>query len=295
MSVPRLSVAVATAERLEELGRCLDGLLAGDVAPAEIVVVDQGSELSAEETVRQRDAASTPLVHVQQRARGLSRSRNAGIERTSGGAVAFTDDDCVPSATWVGAIERALADGADAVTGPVLPLGPEQPGLFAVSSRTSMVRHDYRGAVVPWAVGTGANLAVRRDWIERVGLYDERLGVGSRGRAGEDMDFIHRLLRAGATIRYEPDAVVYHARQSAGRRRKTRSGYGRGVGACCGIWLRRRDLTALTVLGHWLVMRANLLARALVRRRWRVAADELLVLRGTLSGIVYGLRARDER
>ena len=37
-----VAVAVATVDRPDSLGRCLDALLSGPTLPAEIVVVDQG-------------------------------------------------------------------------------------------------------------------------------------------------------------------------------------------------------------------------------------------------------------
>ncbi|HWN40716.1 MAG TPA: glycosyltransferase family A protein, partial [Thermoanaerobaculia bacterium] len=79
----------------------------------------------------------------------------------------------------------------DAVTGRVLPLGPEQPGLYAVSSRTSLAPADFAGRALPWLVGTGGNFAARRDWLLRAGGFDERLGAGSPGGSGEDMDILY--------------------------------------------------------------------------------------------------------
>jgi hypothetical protein len=105
------------------------------------------------------------------------------------------------------------------------------------------------------------------------------------------MDLFYRLLRSGARIRYEPAAVVFHERQPRDRRLASRSSYGRGIGACCGLWLRGRDLHALRVLGGWLRMRGGLAAGALRRRQWSGVREELLVLGGTARGLVYGLRA----
>jgi GT2 family glycosyltransferase len=125
----------------------------------------------------------------------------------------------------------------------------------------------------------------------RVGGFDERLGAGSPGGSGEDMDLLYRLLRAGARIRYEPQAVIYHERQPRDRRLASRSAYGRGIGACCGLWLRGRDLHALGVLAGWLRMRGGMAAGAVRRRQWSGVREELLVLGGTARGLVYGFRA----
>lgn len=297
-----ISVAVATLDRPEGLARCLTALAEGEALPAEVIVVDQGG--GAEKAVAAAREAGLEVVHLRQERRGLAASRNLGLSAARSPWVAVTDDDCVPGPGWIAALDRAArghpnpsdrsdrSDPSDlaAVTGRVLPLGPETPGLFAVSSRASTERADFAGRVPPWRVGTGANFAVRREWIERAGGYDERLGVGSPGGAGEDMDLLWRLLRGGARIRYEPDAVVFHERQSRERRLASRSSYGRGLGACCGLWLRNGDLGALGVLTHWLLMRGGMAGRGLRRDGWPALREELLVLRGTAAGLVYGLR-----
>ncbi len=177
------------------------------------------------------------------------------------------------------------------VTGRVLPLGPERVGYFAVSTRSSPDRVDLLGAAPPWRAGTGANTAVECGRAERIGGWDERLGVGSAGGAGEDVDFLYRLMRAGARVRYEPDALVHHERQDAAKRRATRTSYGRGIGACCGLHLRRGDSGGLRMLGQWTALRGGMLRRALAQRDRQSALEELLVARGTAAGLIYGLRA----
>lgn len=289
-----MTVAVATLDRPEGLARCLEALAAGEVLPAEVIVVDQGQGEEAAGVVEAVRGRGLPVRLVRQERRGLAASRNLALAEAGRPVLAVTDDDCVPDAGWVAALDQALhqtPDPPDAVTGRVLPLGPERPGLYAVSSRTSAVPVDYAGRALPWLVGTGGNFAARREWLERAGGFDERLGAGSPGGAGEDMDLLYRLLRAGARIRYEPRAVIYHERQARDRRLASRSSYGRGIGACCGLWLRGRDLHALAVLGHWLRMRGGMAAGAVKRRQWSSVREELLVLGGTARGLVYGLRA----
>lgn len=284
-----LTVAVSTLDRPQGLARCLEALALGTVQPAEVLVIDQGEGASpVVEAFRER----LPVRHLRQERRGLAASRNLALAEALQPVLAVTDDDCVPDVRWAAALDDALqSPDLDAVTGRVLPLGPEQPGLYAVSSRTSAVSADFAGRALPWLVGTGGNFAARRDWLLRVGGFDERLGAGSPGGSGEDMDLLYRMLRAGARIRYEPQAVVYHERQPRERRLASRSAYGRGIGACCGLWLRGRDLHALGVLAGWLRMRGGMAAGAVRRRQWGGVREELLVLGGTARGLLYGLRA----
>ncbi len=290
-STGTISVVVATRDRPAALARCLEAIQSGARPADEVVVVDQGKT-----PVELPPSAS--LVYVRQAPLGLSAARNAGLEAASGGLVAITDDDCVPTQEWLAAVVDALHDvSLDAVTGPVLPLGPPTPNTYPVSSRSSTEAATYTRGAVPWQVGTGGNFAARAEWFRRLGGYDERLGAGSRGGAGEDVDLLYRLLRAGARIGYEPRALVYHERQSAERRRATRRSYGRGVGAFWALQARRGDFHSLPLLGSWVALRGALLLRALSARRGEAVAEEARVLAGTVSGIGYGLlvRGRPER
>ena len=292
-SFANLTAAIATLDRPNALARCLDGLLAGDVLPAEVIIVDQSQNDATQFVVEQRQAGAVSLVYIRQQRRGLSASRNAAIARATCPVLAVTDDDCVPDRGWIAAIDRTFTapTAPDAVTGRVLPLGPDVSGLHAISPRESTVRADFSGKVVPWTVGTGANFAVKREWFSRIGGgYDERLGAGSPGKAAEDADLLYRLLCAGACIRYEPDVLIYHERQSKARRLASRWSYGYGIGAFCSIWLRRGDPYALYIFSHWMLYQCRSLAGAIGCRQWMQAYQRSLSLRGTVGGVIYGLR-----
>jgi GT2 family glycosyltransferase len=286
-----ISVAIATLDRPDGLRRCIDAVLQGEVLPTEMVVVDQGQDPRTPLVVA-RHGSPVPIQYARQDRLGLAASRNLAISLTGTNVAAFTDDDCVPGRGWVAAIVRALSaqPSPGAVAGRVLPLGDEAPGLFVVSPRDSTERRDFHRKAPPWLIGSGGNFAVRRGWLDLIGGFDERLGVGSPGKAAEDMDLIYRLLRSGAIICYEPDAVVYHERQSRSRRLASRWSYGYGMGAFLGKWLRDADPYALTLLSRWMSTLARELAAAVIKSRtWLETSQRLLSIGGTLRGLTYGL------
>lgn len=288
-----IAVAVATRDRPSALDRCLGSLLGGTVLPGQITVVDQGRDGGSRKIVRARERGDVVMTYVPQAPRGLSASRNAALEHTPAPVIAFTDDDCVVDRRWLERLCAAFAgmDPPAAVTGRVLALGPPTPGTHAVSLRTGTERVEYRGRTVPWRVGTGANIAISREWAKRIGGFDERLGAGSPGRAAEDADILYRLLVAGAHVRYEPGAIVYHERLSNERRLATRAAYGHGIGAVCGLHLRRGDLFALPMMGSWTRTVARQLWRATAARDRSGLVQGWLSVRGTAAGLAYGLRA----
>lgn len=293
MPIVRLTVAVATLNRPEGLARCLDGLLAGEVLPDEVLIVDQSHDDKTQLMVEQRRASGVPIIYVRQARLGLSASRNAAFANSSFSIVAMTDDDCVPDCRWVSTITKVFSSSAvsvpDAMTGRILPLGPEVPGFYAVSSRDRPVPTEFSGKVVPWLVGSGGNFAVKREWFDRVGGYDERLGAGSPGLAAEDADFFYRLLVAGARIRYEPQGVIYHERQALSRRLQAQWSYGYGIGAFCSMTFRRGDFFAVRVLSGWFFWQIYYLIVAVGRRQWLQVRQRLLSLGGTVRGVVHDL------
>lgn len=286
-----ITVAVATLGRPEALKRCLDAILEGQVLPAELVIVDQGRTDEIQRLLAGLQIAPVSLVYVPQDRRGLSASRNAAAEASGCPAIAFTDDDCVPSPGWLAAIDRAFAADIDvsAVTGRLLPLGPEKPGTYVVSSRESAIRINFHQKTLPWFVGSGANFSIKYEALRSAGGFDERLGVGSPGKASEDMDLIYKLLRSGRKILYEPEAVIYHERQDKAYRLASRWNYGFGIGAFCTIWMLRGDLYSVYMLANWFYTRARELAGSILGRRWFETHQWWLSIAGTLRGIFYGL------
>ncbi len=292
-----VSVVIATVDRPAGLARCLDALLSGKLLPGEIVVVDQGSNDAAKTAILERNNASVPLVHVRQERRGLSSSRNLAVSRAKYRVVAITDDDCVPDSDWIAVIDRTFRSESppDALTGKILPFGPPMDDTYVVSARTGTLRTEFTGNVVPWDVGSGANFAMTRQCFIDLGGCNERLGAGSPGMAAEDIDLIYRLLRAGLRIRYEPDAVVYHERQTKRQRLTSRYGYGFGIGAFCAMWVRRGDRYPRRVLWNWWKGQLRALTVAAVRGQWFDMYQRSLSIRGTLGGVIYGARAGESQ
>jgi GT2 family glycosyltransferase len=285
-----ITAAIAACERPEAIRRCVQAILSGRTLPAEILVMDQSRDDRVSTALQGIASPATPLRALRQSRLGLSASRNAAWKTASQEVIAFTDDDCVPAPDWIEVL-RPLCEAPEpgAMAGRVLPLGRESSGTFAVSLRVGVERIDHRGQAAPWEVGTGGNFAARRGWLERVGGFDERLGAGSAGRAAEDADLIYRLLRAGATIRYDPAATVYHERQSKARRLASRRTYGFGIGAFCLLHARKGDAYAARILAAWLGTQCVDFGRAVTRRDWFGARQRALSLRGGLGGMLYGL------
>lgn len=287
-----ITVAISTRDRPGPLGRCLESLAAGERPPDEVLVVDQSTDPGTGQCVAgwQDRTARLTIVYVRHDGRGLGAAQNVAFARASHPVIAVLDDDCVAHPGWLRVIESRLNErpDLDAITGRVLPLGAEGARTFPVSSRLSEVRREFTGQGLPWEVGSGNNFAVRREALTRVGGSDERLGPGSPAQGGVDMDLFRRLLRTGSRILYEPDAIVYHERQTREERKARRPMYGRGMGAAIALWHRSGDPSSGFLLREWTRLRFRQMRLAAMRGDWNDVGDELTMLVSTVRGLSHG-------
>jgi GT2 family glycosyltransferase len=290
-----LTVAVATCGRPEALERCLEAIAAQTRAPDQLIVVDQDPSREAREVISR--SGLTVDYHEQPRL-GLSASRNLALAKAEGNVLAVTDDDCIPDPDWV----AALVDSFDsetspaALTGPILaPEGEPPPGMYAISLRTSRETLVFSRRTVPWFVGSGGNFAASIEELRAIGGWDERLGAGSRGMAGEDCELIDRLLSLGKSIRYDGRAIVRHDWQTRQRRMSTRWSYGYGIGAFCGLRLAARDSYAWRIIGTYLRRQLLKIIEEFGRLNWDATNERIAAFAGLFPGCIYGLRVATHR
>lgn len=292
LSGDAVTVAVATCGRPASLARCLEALAGGATRPRETIIVDQARSQVTRNVVEQSGLAG--VRYLEQARLGTSAARNLALAVASGDVFAVTDDDCAPDPAWVSAIAAALERSPQpaAVTGPVLALGAQPPGSHAIALRTATAATDYRGRVLPWLAGSGNNFAARRDLLRECGGWDERLGPGSPARAGEDIELLHRILREGAIVRYDPAAVVRHEWQAWARRLATRSSYAYGTAAMCSMRLRCGDVFAMRMFAAYAKDHLMALASAVRRRDRDATTERTRALTALLPGFLHGLRLR---
>jgi GT2 family glycosyltransferase len=200
------AIVICTRDRAALLERAIDAAKAALRSGDELVVVDSASrDRRAVEAV----AAAAGVRLLRSDVPGASRARNAGAAATSAPLLVFTDDDCRPQQGWVTALDRAFADPRTGlVTGRIL---PDRAGGRVVSVLLDEQPRVIGASDDPATVGSGANMAFRREAFDAVGGFDEEFGPGARFRAAEDHELFWRVLRSAWVGRFAPDAVVIHA------------------------------------------------------------------------------------
>jgi len=205
----RFSIIVPTRNRPEPLARCLAALARLDYPHAqfEILVVDDGSNQSLSETLAPFQCAMNVTLLTQPHL-GPAAARNTGAMRARGPFLAFTDDDCAPAPSWLGALEAKLnALPGCAVGGKTLNALDEN--IYAIASQLLihyLYAHYNRDPAQAHFIASN-NFAVPRERFDQVGGFDASFPRA----AGEDRDFCDRWRRSGNQLAYAPEAVVYHA------------------------------------------------------------------------------------
>jgi glycosyltransferase involved in cell wall biosynthesis len=224
----RVSIAIPTYNRAEELRRTLRGLARVDACAGEdyevLVVGNRCTDHTAAVAAEMAPAFGGRFRYVEEEMQGLSHARNRALAESRFEVIAFLDDDVEVDPNWLGALVAAYrAEDCAAVGGRAYLVYPRpRPRWLGeqVEGLLSKVEGGGRRRTAEPDELYGVNLSLRRDWVERVGPFRTDLGrVGNSLAGDEDVDLLERIVRAGGRLVYEPGAVVGH-RVAPGRLRR---------------------------------------------------------------------------
>lgn len=228
MTEPEITVVVPTRDRPGYLEVTLASLARQETrTPHEVLVVDDGAGDAA--------AAIAGRHGVRYTRHGIPRSlnaaRNTGVREARAPLIAFVDDDVLVPGHWLSALAAGVRDHpeAEAFGGPIharfeggapRSCGREDPPITVLDLGAADRETD-----TVW----GANFAVRRSAIERVGPFDERIVRPH----GDEEEWIERLRLAGGRVVYLAGAELEHRRTAADARLAplARAAYARGRAA----------------------------------------------------------------
>jgi len=220
----RASIIVPTRDRADYLEVALASIAPqARGAGAEVVVVDDGDQEAVREVAERFGARY--LAHPSPR--GLNAARNTGITATEADLVVFVDDDVEVHAGWLSGLLEAAERSPhhEVLGGPIrarlegarLPLcGREGPPITALD-----LGDRDREAEFVW----GANFAVRRSALDRIGPFDAALEL-----YGDEEDWQRRYKADGGRVLYVAAAALDHRRSPPDARLSAlaRAAYRRG-------------------------------------------------------------------
>ncbi|HEV7750792.1 MAG TPA: glycosyltransferase [Baekduia sp.] len=222
---PPAAVILPTAGRPGYLDVALASIVGqADALGAEVLVVDDGPSEATREVAARHGARYVAHDH----GRGLNAARNTGARETTAPLLAYVDDDVEAHAGWLAALVIADASQPADVgvfTGPILARFDDHPLPLCGREDPPITHVDLGPADRDCEHAWGANMAVRRSALQRIGPFDE-----SRELYGDEQEWQARLKAAGGRVRYVAGAALDHRR--AGRDARVsalaRAAYARG-------------------------------------------------------------------
>jgi len=205
----RIAMAVCTAKRPRMLHYCLESLgsqIVRSKTTVYVVVVDNEAEPNNQAFVQEFSRRCRfPVHYLHEPRRGIPQARNAALRKCQDLGVdwiAFTDDDCWVSPTWLASLLDAAARyKADVIYGrrefvfpgplPFWAMRPEQ-GVYAEGQELAYAG-THNVLLTARLLGQGGHAGM---------CFDERL------MHGEDTDFFHRAALRGSRIVYSAEPLV---------------------------------------------------------------------------------------
>ena len=205
----RFSVVVPTYQRPECLARCVQGIsqLNYPTDDFELVVVDDGSTVPLEATIAKAAGDCLQWRCIRQTNAGPGIARNTGATHARGQFIAFTDDDCVPAADWLSALDRHLRHDANAmVGGRIINALPQCPYATASQQLVAYLYGYFDGRPDRPRMFCSNNMAMSLKHFHELGGFDKCFFRA----AAEDREFSDRWHHRGLALHYAPDATVHH-------------------------------------------------------------------------------------
>jgi len=311
---PPVSVVIPTAYRKREAVASARAALDAGYPDLDVVVVDNLPRFPGGDPWLRGEVEALGGRYVVETRRGVSVARNTGAREARHDLIAFVDENITVEPGWFDAVvEEFAADPAvGCVTSLVLPASLETDAevlferLKGYSNSVRWRRIDRDTAredpLYPLSMaryGPGSCAAWRREVFTGLGGFDPSLGAGTPAMAGEDLDLFVRLAYAGGAVVHTPHAVARHIHRADWLELRERMrGYGVGLAAMLVLSVRRRPLSAFSILRRVPRGAARLAARTpelplsdrAARSRLRqLRRDERL---GLLSGPAALVRAR---
>ena len=221
----KTSLIIPTYNRPEALSDCIDSVLKQTVLPDELIIVDDGNleEIPYEKACQNKGIHT---IYYKKDTPGLTRSRNKGVELSSGDIILFLDDDVILFPDYIEQILAGYDENTSGVGGLV---EIELPKTFKNSIRRIfeiifLISGMEEGKVLPSGFCTnysttnrpikelkkvdfldGGVMSVRSEVFEEFSFNEKYNRCGM----GEDKDFSYRVAQR-YNVKINPKARLYH-------------------------------------------------------------------------------------
>ena len=180
----------------------------------EVIVIDDGTREGREAVARGAAGEGLPVRYLSLSGFSRGAAWNIAVRESSGDYMGFLDDDCLPPPGWMNAFRTAFDEWTVGVVG-----GPDRApadaslfqrcleyvltsfiGTLGMRTGLSRVARYYPR---PW------NMAASKESLRCAGGFDED------SPEAPEVSMIRRLERIGYSAAYQPEALVWHRRETS--------------------------------------------------------------------------------
>lgn len=222
-----ISIIICTYNRAESLKRMLATLIPANVQDVlEVLVVDNNSRDHTREVLAEYAGRHPELFRPMLETKpGQGAALNRAIRAARGDVLVFTDDDVLLPGNWMDEIRKALAAHPDCGVfgGRVKPVPPEGMAFPAWvhwedphnTAEGPLVDHNKGRETKSYhepgmCTPVGANFFLRRQAVERNGLFPEADSNSDEPLRAVDSVWFNQARNRGEAVMYVPTVVVNH-------------------------------------------------------------------------------------
>lgn len=190
------TIIIPTYNRPEQLANCLRAFTALNYPRAgfELIIVDDGGQMPLQAAIASV-SRQLNLTLIEQMNAGPATARNNGAAHARGRLLAFTDDDCLPSADWLWVLaEKLQAEPKSMAGGRTINALAGNPFAAASQLIVDLVYAHYNADARRARFLSSNNMAMPADLFHLIG------GFNPGFRTSEDRDLCDRWLGSGYHI-----------------------------------------------------------------------------------------------
>lgn len=213
--------------------RSLRSALTQKIQPEKVLFIDQ----NVEPLKLADDIVSHPLFHHERFVTtSLSKARNHFILKQNTEWIVLCDDDGYMDKKYSEVLQEILEKKKDVeiIAGAIVREDNHQ--FYTPRHELSLDLNKFQNTKLLM----GSNFAIRRDTFEKIGKYDEDLGVGSKWGSAEETDLAWKGFFMKVPMHYDKNLVVFHPKPYQGDFKSSfykAYRYGLGKGAMVAKWL----------------------------------------------------------
>ncbi len=203
----RISVIIPCYNNAQTIGTCLRAVFQSDYPHYEVIVIDDHSSDESRDIIREYPCQLISLSQHQ----GAGYARNAGVKASRGDILFFTDADCVVQKNSLrtvvdsmAAVSDNLEAGNNVMVGGTYTQQPYDNNFFSRFQSLFIHYAETKHANCPDYIATHALAMYARLFRKHNGFTNQAFPIL------EDVEYSHRLKRAGVKLITNPQLQVKH-------------------------------------------------------------------------------------